>query len=367
MGFQRAISEPRLEPAQWIYFARIERIQRDRQFRPSIGAWTDFSDVANAARDVLKDAAGIVIPKSGFVMSALAVYLVVLVPLNWLIFWLIGRVEWAWIAAPVIALAGMAMMVKVAQLDIGFARSQTEIAVLEVHNNYPRGFLSQFTALYTSLSTNYDVHASNRDTFILPFSADPNFTLLPGQTSQVVTFSNDPEVVLSGFTVPSNSTGMLHSEQMVELSGSMDYSDDQSQPVILDNIPFAMEHVAVIRKTMQGEIQVARIGEIQSGSRTELTFQPSFEQAIAQKTDGSHLNLDKLADLVSGKENLQPGEVRLIGVIPQPLPGLTVDPTASQPPRGATLVVAFLKEPALPEPRPDVNSRRDVAGVREQP
>ena len=33
----------------------------------------------------------------------LAIYLLVLVPLNWLVFWLIGKVEWAWIAAPLIA------------------------------------------------------------------------------------------------------------------------------------------------------------------------------------------------------------------------------------------------------------------------
>ncbi len=41
------------------------------------------------------------------------------------------------------------------------------------------------------------------------------------------------------------------------------------------------------------------------------------------------------------------------------MPGLTVDPAASQTPRGATLVVASLQEPPLPEPRPDVNTRRD--------
>ena len=296
--------------------SRVTRsLQRKPNLSPASAPGPTSATSPIPRRDMLKDAAGIVIPKSGFVMSALAVYLVVLVPLNWLVFWTIGRVEWAWIASPVIALAGMAMMVKVAQLDIGFARSQTEIAVLEVHNNYPRGLLSRFTALYTSLSTNYDIHASNRDTLILPFSADPNFILLPGQASQVVTFGNDPEVALSGFSVPSNSTGMLHSEQMIDMSGAIAYSDDQSQPVILDNLPFTMKHVAVIRRTIQGEIQVVRIDELQSGSRAELAFQPSFDLAIAKKTDGLHLNLDQLADLVRGKQHLLPGEVRLIGLI----------------------------------------------------
>ena len=54
----------------------------------------------------LTEAAGIEIPRADFVIKVLAVYLLVLVPLNWLVFWLMGRVEWAWIAAPIIALVG---------------------------------------------------------------------------------------------------------------------------------------------------------------------------------------------------------------------------------------------------------------------
>ncbi len=42
-------------------------------------------------------------------------------------------------ATPIIALGGMAAVVKMAQLDIGFARAQTELAVLELQSGYPRG------------------------------------------------------------------------------------------------------------------------------------------------------------------------------------------------------------------------------------
>ena len=78
-------------------------------------------------------------PKGEFVLKILAVYLLVLVPLNWALFWAIGRVEWAWIAAPLIAIGGAYAVVRLAQLDIGFARSRTEIAVLELHPQHPRG------------------------------------------------------------------------------------------------------------------------------------------------------------------------------------------------------------------------------------
>src|SRR5262249_51652247 len=123
---------------------------------PGIAGWNDDSATAEVARNSLREAAGIVIPKADFVMEVLVLYLIVLVPINWILFRSVGHVEWAWIATPIIAVGGMAAVVKVAQLDIGFARSQTELALLEVQGGYPRGHLTRYTALYTSLSTTYD-------------------------------------------------------------------------------------------------------------------------------------------------------------------------------------------------------------------
>ncbi len=284
-----------------------------------IGGWTDFSDVANAARAVLQEAAGIAIPKPAFVLWSLAAYLVVLVPLNWLLFWAIRRVEWAWIAAPVIAVVSMLLIVKLAQLDIGFARSQTEIDVLEMHNNYPRGFLTRYIALYTSLSTNYDVHAVDPSTLVLPFSADPNFALLPGQTSRTVTYQNDPDVLLSGFTVPSNSTGLLHGEQMFDLGGTIAYGADGDE--LQNQTNLTLERAAVIRRTPQGDYQMAWIGDLPRRGRTKLMFHrtdPDFNWSLDMSGAGQaglpRFNFGQLADLVRGKQHLRPGEDRLIGL-----------------------------------------------------
>ena len=104
-----------------------------------IGAWNDFSATANVARESLLEAAGVEVPDTSFVVIALVLYLVALVPLNWLVFNAIGRVEWAWIAAPIIALAGTWVIVDRARLDIGFVRAQTEIGVLELQPDYDRG------------------------------------------------------------------------------------------------------------------------------------------------------------------------------------------------------------------------------------
>ena len=115
------------------------------------GGWNDNSGVALAARQSLQEAAGITPPSSGFVLKMLTVYLIVLVPLNWLIFRLMGRVEYAWAAAPLIAIAGAVLVVKMASLDIGFVRSNTQIGTLEIHADYPRAHLAESVS-YTHLT-----------------------------------------------------------------------------------------------------------------------------------------------------------------------------------------------------------------------
>ena len=109
------------------------------------------------------------IPKASFVLATLSVYLIVLVPINYLIFYFLGRIEWAWTAAPLIAIAGTVSIAKMAQLDIGFVPAQTDIAILEVHAGYPRAHLSRYAALYASLSTTYDIHFDDRDAVAVPF------------------------------------------------------------------------------------------------------------------------------------------------------------------------------------------------------
>ena len=75
----------------------------DPQAASDVASWNDFSETANLARKALKTAALLEAPPRSFVLWFLGGYLVVLVPLNWALFRLIGRVEWAWVAAPLIA------------------------------------------------------------------------------------------------------------------------------------------------------------------------------------------------------------------------------------------------------------------------
>ena len=187
-----------------------------------VGRWNDtrYASATSAARLALKDAAGISIPKADFVYKALAAYLFVLVPLNWIVFRCIGRVEWAWIAAPVIAIVGAVAVVRMVQLDIGFVRSRTEIGILEVHGGYPRAHLTRYTALYTSLSTGFNMKFRDPGALALPL-ANPDFNLGFNESPRTVHFHRANEVGLTGFQVNSNSTGMVHSEEVYRLNGSI--------------------------------------------------------------------------------------------------------------------------------------------------
>src|SRR5262249_15365402 len=124
---------------------------------PGVGGWDDFGSVSVAAREALREAAGIKISVGRVVVWGRARSFFVFAPLNWGFFRLLRRVEWAWIAAPLIAIAGAIAVVRAAQLDIGFVRASNEVAVIEVQADYRRAHVTRYTALYTSLSTGYDV------------------------------------------------------------------------------------------------------------------------------------------------------------------------------------------------------------------
>jgi hypothetical protein len=238
-----------------------------------IGAWNDFSRTAEAARTALREAAGVEVPNSSFVVMCLAVYLVALVPLNWLIFQTLGRVEWAWIAAPIIAIIGTFVVVNQAQLDIGFVRAQTEIGLLEQQPEYGRAHLSRYTALYTSLSTTYDLEYANMTSLAAPFPASANFQMLSGQSKQDVDFERYDNVRLAGLPISSNSTGMVHSEQMVALDGAIQRNKSQATggEQIVNGTQFDL-HSACIVKRERDQLIGSWIGHMPTGKSTPLAF-----------------------------------------------------------------------------------------------
>ncbi|MBA2115952.1 hypothetical protein [Bremerella alba] len=342
-----------------------------------VAGWNDASGISTAARACLRDAAGISIPNGNFVLRVTAGYLLVLVPLNWLVFWMMGRVEWAWIAAPVIAIIGAVCVIKLAELDIGFARSRTEIAFLEAHADYHRAHLTRFTSLYTSLSTTYDMTFSESTAVALPFGrgaeAFSNQSRRFGEgTSEVRYHQEGGDIQLSGVQVASNSSTMIHSEYFLSTSiepmfqwdtdtagsGTLTYASTQT-----------LHDVGVIRRNAQSnQIEVAWLGDLQPETKRELRFGKADDEwtlfdawtdspvLSLTPTDGQ-VNLRHLLNTVKDVRQLKQGETRLIGWTEEDMPGMTISPESNQR-TIRTMVVAHLQHADLPEPQADANTRR---------
>lgn len=338
-----------------------------------IGAWNDYNATSNAAREALREAAGVQVPDASFVVKSLAVYLVVLVPLNWIFFKALGRVEYAWIAAPIIALLGTAAVVHQAQLDIGFVRAQTEIALLEIQGDYPRAHLSRYTALYTSLSTSYDTQFDDPTAVAAPFPKEPKgeFRLLMGQSLTNVELQQAKEVHLAGLQVSSASTDMLHSEQMYALDGPLLLEQGEgAAPRVVNKTQFKLSSVAVVRREDddKGNPQLFGywVGELEPNRGASIGFAPVEEDLFAAERakeageDDKRLQLEPLFRLALDPAHMDPGEVRLVGRVDEVLPGVHVSPSAAQT-RGAALVVAHLARAPLEDPVADVNTPRDVS------
>lgn len=337
-----------------------------------VAGWNDFSGAGAASVAALNDASGIKIPRSEFVIRTLAVYLIVLVPVNWFFFWLIGRVEYAWLAAPVIAIIGAFAVVRLAQLDIGFARSRNEIAILETHAGYPRAHVTRFTALYTSLSTSYDLRFDDPNALALPLalSADHNRKLT--RAANDVSLTQDQSIELSDVYVDSNSTGKVHIEQMISLPAAFQLTGDDEKGWQLENgSPFVLRHAGVLRRTAENQVEAAYFPDIQPGATVRLEFvkQPdawvpqwdksAMMSSVAPAEEENRVRLHRLSELAAKKLELLPGDMRLVAWTEDELPGLAIRPAAAQS-STYTLVLVHLKSAALPVPEKDVNLRTDV-------
>jgi hypothetical protein len=358
----------------------ITELQVDRA--GGVAAWDEFSRAAQVCRELLIVAAGVQVPGVGFVLGCLGFYLIVLVPFNWLIFHTISRPEWAWIAVPFIAVLGTWVVVKQAQLDIGFVRSQTEVAILELNGDHDRGLLTRFTAMYSSLATTYDTVFPNQTSAVaLPFPANNTD---PAQWQDSVVFDESVDPQLTGLTVSSSATRLLHAEQIVPLAGPLKLAKSSRG---MDQIENHTEHdlrdVAVIRRKINknGEphYEGTWLGELRAASSTvlgltQITWQKrklpfaTEREAAARTRTIPMMAIDPLLQLAFAFDDKNDpvgshrDEVRLVGIVDAALPGMEIWPEASQR-QGATVVVAHLSFGPLSEPRPDVNSPSDVVAL----
>lgn len=332
-----------------------------------VGSWNDQSGTADVARWVLRDAAGISIPTADFVWKVLAAYLILLVPVNWAVFRAIGRVEWAWLAAPVLALGGAAAVIRLAQLDIGFVRSHTEVAVLELHEGYARGHLTRYLALYASLSTPYELEFDDPAALVQPFAP----TRSPDRLTPL-TLRRDRQIRATGFRVESNTTGFLHGEHFVDVAGPVRLTGAEPQQWRVENgSNLTLTHAALVYRTLDGDLLSCWLGDVPAGGRVAVdprltspgttgVVQRSASGGDGEQPEVGAIDLTALVDLAVDGLQVLPGDVRLIARAAEPVAGMRVVPRVTQV-TCETLVVVHLRRGLLPPPRPDSNHLREIA------
>ncbi|MDZ4657190.1 MAG: hypothetical protein SH868_06375 [Bythopirellula sp.] len=344
-----------------------------------IAGWDEFSPVAQVARELLLVAAGVQVPGAGFVLGTLAFYLLVLVPVNWLVFYTINRVEWAWIAVPFLAVLGTWAIVKQAQLDIGFVRAQTEVAILELQGANDRGVLTRFTAMYSSLSTTYEIEFPDEQAaLVLPFPANDSD---PTDLLSSVVFDESSAPRLDGLTVASSATRLIHAEQILQLDGPLRLgTSSRGLEQVENRSQLALRDVAVVRRTFDAagktRYEGCWLGELKGGRTVVLGMKPLAlepkklpfaleREAAAEVRVVPTMSVDPLLQLAFLFENKhdplskEREETRLVGVIDEAVPGMEILPEASQR-KGVTVVIAHLEYGPLATRQPDVNSPADV-------
>lgn len=365
------VDDPALLPQMPQHFSFGHEQGRAPRAAVDVATWNDARGLSNVARAALRNAAGIEIPNRDFVLYVLAGYLTVLVPLNYVVFRLLGRLEWAWVAVPVIALGGAATVIKLARLDIGFASSQTELTVLEAYAGYPRGHVTRYSALYSSLSTAYDLQFDSTSAMAAPFSADPTYTRGIAQSSSPTAYRRDKDVRLDDLNVISNSTTMVRAEHLLDLGGALRLLQNDAGAWQLENksnLPLA--DVRVLRRAVDAvEItEVARLGDVAAGATAPVSFAPPPEhdaprprsaESIAART----IDLAPLIAVASSPSQMDPGEVRLVARIEERLAGAETSPTPSQI-LPATLAVVHLLPGQQRSPAPDVNAKSDQREIQ---
>jgi hypothetical protein len=92
------------------------------------------------------------------------------------------------------------------------------------------------------------------------------------------------------------------------------------------------------------------------------------DKAVPSETRvrGGNINLQELTDLAAWGTTLRPGDVRLVAWTDDMLPGLTIEPGASQS-RIRTVVLVNLRYGPLPPPSPDANLRVDIQDTQAEP
>ena len=258
-----------------------------------------------------------------------AIYLLILVPLNWFVFRMLGRVEWAWAAAPLIALVSTVVVIRQAQLDIGFIRARTDIAVAELQPGY--GLRARDALHGPLLLLGHAIHvplSGRSGALVQPFpkvDEPAKYSRRFGESRTTVVCHRDEDTSLTGLAVSANATDLAHSEQMAELGEGIALDEDSHGRWRVSNrTPLSLNEAVVLRRTQTGQVEEARLGSLGEHASALAEFRP----AQAEKRRSAKRQRSKPAEVADPFASTEPIAPQSPSAPDNQAGGVDVDPLA---------------------------------------
>jgi len=314
-----------------------------------VGEWLDSAELPSLARDKLEKASGIEIPNSRFVLKVILAYILILVPLNYLICrYVLRRREWAWVAVPTLSIAFAVGVERAAAYDVGFDSSCDEVDFLETHGDYTRGHVSRFASIYSTGRVRYAISYPKDPTALaLPLATGRS---LRGEDATQSSFQTLPMPALTGFQVQPRSLALFRAEQLASLPGTAHLSAPGDGPrTVVNEGGLDLNDAWVVEIRRNGsKFRAAFLGNIAAGEKVPLG---ELAEAVPKARAGAgQLDPVEFQDLLLQRafaaRDEEIGELRLIAWSPKPLPGQEIEPAVDRH-RGFTLVVAHLQPAPL--------------------
>jgi hypothetical protein len=167
----------------------------------------------------------------------------------------------------------------------------------------------------------------------------------------------------------SNSTTFLHTEQMIDLGGSLQFAfvDDSQSKFTLDNkSKYSWTSVAAFRRNSNGLLEAAWINTLPADSSTRAEFSSADMTQVANhwkwresdrqrptlQTDESPEKFSALMRAISGLAFMRAGEIRVIAFANGTVNGLQVEPATGSSLKYSALVL-HVQCGKYPTPEPD--------------
>lgn len=318
-----------------------------------VADWRDNARFPALARDLLEESSGIRIPSSGFVLRVILAYLIVVVPLNWLVCrFVFNRREWAWFVVPVVAFAFAIGVQRGAAYDLGFDSASDELDLLEVQGDYPRAHLTRFASIYTSGRGDYTISYPNNNTALaLPLGTGRT---IAGEDRTVTTWDSTPVPALSNLIVQPRSLSLFRAEEMTNLAGSIRIEGDGTGRKVVNGSELELRDAVLIDVSGEGreDWDERYLGTIAPGASVEIgEAGASKPPEKIEAGDGPDLN----AFLRAVRTTWEPspenaGEIRMVAWVARSMPGQVIEPPPDRL-RGRTAVLVHLR--SGPPPGPD--------------